>query len=734
MATFILLVLLVCITSFTILWFFFPAKLLVWTFQAQQKQRMQLLLGSSIELPDSSSIILFQQNTLINAVLLRQATKLPITIVLPHLDCTKSVLKLLWQNRINIITPKEVYSWNEQSLLLMTYEDYKHYKKTNATVILGYTCGNVNLHHQGRKRLIPQYFQLHLKQYQNDPALSITQALKRLETASWFEFIDKQPPLICQWISQAKMGGGALSVADSTGVQLNHHRLLAGVLSFTEHLRPILAENDTIGVCLPASVGTVITTLSLLFLKKTMVNLNYTANKTSLLSAISQSNLKIVLTSYRFIDQLKGKGFDIKDVFQNNKLIYLEDIKKNISKSTLCKNLLLSKLLPARLIIRHLNIHTITPKKPMFILFSSGSEGSPKGVQLSHQNILGNIKQATAVLMEVEHDGVLMSTLPIFHAFGLMATLLLPLVEGMPFICHPDPRDTVAIGHLVKQYQATVMFGTSTFFRLYAKSRGLTPEMLASLRLIVTGAERLLPEVRILFETKFNKPICEGYGTTELSPATSSNIAHKPENAPNKLGTVGRPLPGCEIRIVHPETLEELACGEPGLILVGGVNVMMGYLKNEQKTNKVLVEHDGINWYKTGDKGFVDTEGYLTILGRYARFAKLGGEMVSLYTIEKQITDVINNNEIMLLATSITSVKKGESIVLLFTGPITVDELKHYVAKSAINNLMKPQHYLKIESIPTLGTGKIDFAAAKKTAETEFTIEARKTELDNTTL
>ena len=715
----LLLTLTICIMLLA-LWFLCPQKILTLAFQLYQKQRMVLWLGKNIIPPTSASLILFKQNSMQNAIMLRQLTKMPITIVLSNPTCKSGLLKLLWKNNINIINPKEIYTWQNEGLLILSLDDYRHYKKADLEIHIGYICGNSDFHYQGNKRLIPQYFQLHLQRYNPTTNLSVTAALKRLETKSWFDYIDKHPPLISLWLKQAKIGKKSLAVADSTGSELSHHRLLTAVLSFSKHFHSLLEKEPIIGICLPASVGATITTLSLLSLNKTIVNLNYTANKNALLSALTQSKIQTVITSYRFIDQLKKNGFDIIAVFDNIKLIYLEDVKQTLSKTHMLKHLLMAKFLPATLISRYLHIQKNQLADPLFIIFSSGSEGSPKGVKLSHQNILGNIKQATSLLMEVEQDGTLMSTLPIFHGFGLTATLLMPLVEGIPFVSHPDPRDAVAIGHLVNQHKATILFGTSTFFRLYAKSRGLKPHMFESLRLIITGAERLLPEVRTLFECKFNKPICEGYGTTELSPAASSNIPHKPHDIPNKLGTVGHPLPGCEVRIVDNDTLEDLACGEPGHILIGGVNVMQGYLNNPTKTNDVLVKLDGISWYKTGDKGHIDSDGFLSILGRYSRFAKLGGEMISLYAIERLIRDIIQDEEILLLTTAITDTRKGEAIVLLLSGPIEVDEIKQLIMKSEMSNLMKPQHYLKMDQLPILGSGKRDFASAKKCAEKAF--------------
>ena len=355
------------------------------------------------------------------------------------------------------------------------------------------------------------------------------------------------------------------------------------------------------------------------------------------------------------------------------------------------------------------------------ILFSSGSEGEPKGVMLTHKNFMANIKQVSDVL-NMQNNDVLLASLPLFHAFGLTATTWLPLVEGIPMVCHPDPTDAVGIGKAVAKYNATVMFGTSTFLRLYAKNKKVHPLMFESIRLIVAGAEKLNPEVREAFKTKFHKDIYEGYGVTESAPVASVNLPDVLETdnfsvqVGSKNGSIGMPIPGTAFKIVDPNTLQELESGEDGLILIGGPQVMKGYLKDEAKTQEVMAEIDGVRWYKTGDKGHIDSSGYLYIVDRYSRFAKLGGEMVSLGSIESHIQEFISNSDVELLAVNLPDAKKGEKVVLLINGYEEFTRLKKELVDAGMNPLTIPSEIFEVENIPKLGTGKSDFAGAKKLA------------------
>jgi len=263
--------------------------------------------------------------------------------------------------------------------------------------------------------------------------------------------------------------------------------------------------------------------------------------------------------------------------------------------------------------------------------------------------------------------------------------------------------------------------GTSTFLRLYVRNKRVHPLMLESLRVVVSGAERLNAEVRAGFEEKFNKPIYEGYGTTETTPVAGVNIPDRLDTnnwrvqTGNKLGTVGLPLPGSSFKIVDPDTLQPLPSNEDGLILIGGTQVMLGYLNDPDKTHESIVEIEGHRWYKSGDKGHLDEDGFLTIVDRYSRFAKIGGEMISLGAIEESVTRVIPE-EIEVLATALPDGKKGEKVVLLYSGEIEEPSLSSLIASANMHPLMLPARLIKIDAIPKLGTGKSDFKHAKTMA------------------
>jgi acyl-[acyl-carrier-protein]-phospholipid O-acyltransferase/long-chain-fatty-acid--[acyl-carrier-protein] ligase len=296
------------------------------------------------------------------------------------------------------------------------------------------------------------------------------------------------------------------------------------------------------------------------------------------------------------------------------------------------------------------------------------------------------------------------------------------MIEGFPCVCQPDPTNAAAIGKLVARHRATLLCATSTFLRLYTRDRKLVPLMFKSLRLVVSGAERLAPEVRAAFKAKFGLDVHEGYGTTETTPVASVNIPDVlvPEywfvQQGSREGTVGLPLPGSTFRIVDPVTLAELPPGEAGLILIGGTQIMKGYLDDEERTADAIVEQDGIRWYKSGDKGRLDEDGFLTILDRYSRFAKIGGEMVGLGAVEEAAAGAIADEAAECAATAVVDEKKGEKIVLLVTGLPDTSGLRQKLIDAGVNPLMLPAEILPVESIPKLGSGKTDFSAVKKLA------------------
>ena len=561
---------------------------------------------------------------------------------------------------------------------------------------------------------------LHRKLYFNIEKLesknNIFNKIKNLEVKTWGNYIDSLESLPEIWLRRAINNADNIIVKDTTGTSLTGYQFATASLVMSNKLNKITKGQQNIGVCLPTSVGGYLALLGLLMAGKSIVNLNYTSSTDALKHAIASADISTIITSKAFVLKLAKKGFYVEEIFSSCNIVYLEDIKKQISKLDFIKQYMAVKFLHIDTVIRK-NIVKIDNSSTAFILFSSGSEGLPKGVVLTYKNILGNIYQSSCVV-ELKKSDVFAGILPVFHAFGLTISLL-SFLQGNLMICHPDPTDAKSIANIIKENKISILCATPTFLRIYSKSRAVKKDDLQSIRLIVAGAEKLSNEVRNMFEKKFDKTINEGYGATELSPVCAVN---RTETMPNKIGTVGNVVPGGEFKIIDPDTYQELETDQEGMIIYRGVNKMKCYLNDEVKTSKVLVNINNDNWYITGDKGRLDEQGYLTIVDRYSRFAKIAGEMISLGALESSIYEVLKENnynseeldfEIIAIATS--DPKRGEIINLLYTLELVDDkEMKSIIKSSTISNLYKPTNYFLVQELPKLGSGKINYAETKK--------------------
>lgn len=549
----------------------------------------------------------------------------------------------------------------------------------------------------------------------------LKQKVFELSFDAWEHRSGEFDPIPLAVIRSAKEHLGATGVIDTNGTELTNAKLLAATTAFAQQMRK-LDSAQNVALLLPASSAAVIANLAVLFNGQTAVNLNFTTSINAIQTGVKSAAIKTVYTSEKFIDKLNGRGIDTQAMLQGMQVIYLEQLQTQVSKFTLVASFLAAHILPAYAFYRLVG-RPVSVNSPAAILFSSGSEGTPKGIVLSHRNFMANIKQISDVL-KTRDDDVVMGSLPPFHSFGLTVTTFLPLVEGIPVVCHPDPTDVVNIAKAISRNRVTVMCATATFLRLYNKNKKVQPLMLESLRVVVAGAEKLAPEVRDEFQQRFNKIIYEGYGATETTPVASVNIPDQLDpndwrvQLGNKLGTVGLPLPGCAFRVVDPQSLQPLPIGEDGLILISGTQVMLGYLNDPEKTQSVIVELDGRRWYKTGDKGHIDSDGFLTIVDRYSRFAKLGGEMISLGAVEQEIRKVISgvDADVELVAVNIPDEKKGEQILLLTTLALDTSDLRQRLLANNCNPLMIPAQVHQCTAIPKLGSGKTDFGAAKQRA------------------
>jgi acyl-[acyl-carrier-protein]-phospholipid O-acyltransferase/long-chain-fatty-acid--[acyl-carrier-protein] ligase len=553
----------------------------------------------------------------------------------------------------------------------------------------------------------------------------VKQKVAELSIGAWQQQTDWLDPLPLAWLRTAKRNLRQISVMDSSGTQLSNFRLLMAVLLFAQRIKTFSRE-QRVGLLLPTSSAGLIGNMAALLAGKTVVNLNYTASAEAIDAALDAADIKTVYSSRLFLKKLEQKGMAVEAIFSGVRLRYLEDIKASILPYQMVLAALML-LLPARWLYRLFSKTHHHLDDAAAILFSSGSEGKPKGVVLSHRNIVANCLQVSDVL-NTRRDDVIVGSLPLFHSFGLTVTSFMPLLEGIPVVCHPDPTDVLGTAKAIARHKATVLCGTSTFLRLYVRNAKIHPLMLQSLRVVVAGAEKLAPDVRDAFKLKFNVDLFEGYGATETTPVASVNIPDQLDDRywfvqrGQKNGTVGLPLPGTAFRIVDPHSLEKLPPQEDGLILIAGTQVMLGYLNDAEKTAQAIVEIDGQRWYKTGDKGHLDEDGFLVIVDRYSRFAKIGGEMISLAAVEEVVQRVIAaasatpDYAIDLLAVNIPDEKKGERIVLLYAANIDEDDLRKMMLASDTLALMMPAEYVQVPAIPKLGSGKTDGVAARRLA------------------
>lgn len=456
------------------------------------------------------------------------------------------------------------------------------------------------------------------------PADVLKRRIFEQATNSWQHAIDELPSLPDAWIRSVKRNLGAQALTDTLSHPLTAGQALTASLLIAKRIHT-LTPGQNVGLLLPNSSVGALANMATLLAGKTLVNLNYhfddspngTAKEDTFSAALAQANIDTVFTSRHFVEKLQQQGLNISQRLANTRTIYLEDLQASIRRHERVSTWLAVRLLPTWLLQR-LYCRSRDANATAAIVFPSTSEGQPKGVMLSHRNLMANIKQTSDVL-NTQYDDVVIGSLPLFHAFGLTVTQLLPLIEGLPLVCHADPNDTAGIASSVAKHKATLMFGTSDFLQHLNHSPKVHPLMLESLRAVVVSAETLDEQVCSDFVLKFHKPIYKGYGATETAPVASVNLpdslgAHyQTIQQGSKAGTVGMPLPGTSFKIVEPESFAEQPSGEAGMILISGPQVMQGYLNDSKRTAAAIKELDGQRWFITGDKGFIDEDGFLTL-------------------------------------------------------------------------------------------------------------------------
>ncbi len=487
-------------------------------------------------------------------------------------------------------------------------------------------------------------------------------------------------------------------------------KLLGVAIALARQLRTRCPE-QRIGIVLPPGKGGVVANVAVTLAGKIPVNLNFTSSRDSIESAKAQASLRTIISARAMAQKLEAFPW-------TENVIHLDQLLPTMKPAILCW-WLISLLLPTALLSRLLHVPKLGGEAEAVLLFTSGSSGAPKGVSLSHRNILGNVSQF-AVMLDSPNDTVILASLPFFHSFGSTVTLWYPLIEGVRTLTYPSPLEAGKIAALVQRYSATVMFATPTFLRAYL--RNAEPEQLRSLRLLITGAEKLPTEVAHAFEERFGIPVYEGYGLTETSPVVSVNLPNPQPRAPGDtvqpshcLGSTGKMAPGIAAEIRDPETDEKLSLHQTGMLWLRGPNIFAGYLNDPVRSTEVL--RDG--WFKTGDLGRFDEDGFLFIEGRLSRFSKIAGEMVPHEMIEQKILAALKldaHSERVIAIMGVPDEAKGEAIVLLSSVEIDLPQLRTALRDAEVPNLWVPRIVRQVDAIPILASGKLDLGRCKELA------------------
>jgi len=491
---------------------------------------------------------------------------------------------------------------------------------------------------------------------------------------------------------------------------LSRSKLLGAAAALSRHLRRNFPE-ERIGIVLPASKGAVVANLAVVLAGKVPVGLNFTSGTAALQRAQEIAGLKTVISAAAFKKRLK-------DFPWPENVVQLDELLPGLKPKILCW-WIAAVILPAFALIRLLKIPREGDHAEAVLLFTSGSSGDPKGVVLSHRNLVGNVSQFR-VLIDAEPPDLILASLPFFHSFGCTVTLWFPLIEGVRTVTYPNPLETGKCAELIARHRVTIILAAPTFLRGYLR-KAERPQ-LKSVRLTITGAEKLPSSLAEAFEQRFGKPVYQGYGLTETSPVVSVNLPDPKPDRPgaavqpsDRPGSTGKMAPGIAAEIREPETGAKLSLHEHGMLWLRGPNIFERYLDDPARTAEVL--QDG--WLKTGDLGRFDEDGFLFIEGRLSRFSKIGGEMVPHETVEQRIISALelgNEGDRVITIASVTDPQKGEALVLLSTIAIDLGKLRTQLQAAGVPNLWIPKTIGIVEQIPVLATGKLDLRKCSELA------------------
>ncbi len=518
-----------------------------------------------------------------------------------------------------------------------------------------------------------------------------------------------------------KFGGRNKVVDGKDDRELGYDKVLAASIALAGHLKAE-TQKKRVGIVLPPGIGGLIANIAVLLAGKVPVNLNFTAGRAAIEHAIKSSDIDRFLTADIFVRKAQQFPWP-----PTKNLILIERVLPKL-KIKIGLWLALSKVLPGALLAMLLGVPRKGGDGEALLLFTSGSSGNPKGVVLSHRNLMANVIQFGSRLGMSKGDSIL-GCLPLFHSFGCTVTLWYPAICGVDLITYPSPLETKKLGELIEKHLITLMIATPTFLRGYL--RGVNREALTSIKLCVTGAEKLPATVSDAFESKFGKRVFEGYGLTETSPVSNVNL---PNPLPlgessegyvwlpsHRQGSVGQMVPGLAIRITHPETFEPQSIHSSGMIWFKGANIFEGYLDEPKRTADVK-NSDG--WFRTGDIGRVDMDGFLYIEGRLSRFSKIAGEMVPHETVEDSLMKAMgleNETTRKIAVVGVPDPDKGESLVLLTALPggpehQEILDLRYRLLERGMPPLWIPKKMIRISDIPILSSGKLDVQSCEKIA------------------
>ena len=555
--------------------------------------------------------------------------------------------------------------------------------------------------------------------------VEVREAVQTLIADAWQFRRERMEPMPRNFVRAARRHPRRFAMTDLTNGKISFGTALVKTIFLARRLKKVWRGQGMVGIFLPPSVPGALVNHAAFLCGKVPVNLNYTLSEATIAACVKQCDIKTIITSRKFLEKIK--------LTPPGELIFLEEAAANPTTAEQLTAWLLAKFAPFSLLKKVAGQENEVALDDLAtVIFSSGSTGEPKGVMLSHYNILSNLEQFGHIL-NFTHRDRLLGILPFFHSFGFTVTLCLPAEIGGGVVFHPNPLDTKAIGTLVRENAVTILLATPTFLQIYM--RGVPSGDFGSVQLVIVGAEKLSERLADAFEQYFGIRPLEGYGTTECAPAVAVNImdfrAAGFHQIGGKRGKIGRVLPGMMARLADPENPwsgKTVPAGEPGMLLVRGPNVMRGYLGLPEKTAEVLRSWVAAGslpdatpqlWYCTGDVATLDEDGFLQITGRLSRFSKIGGEMVPHLKIEEKLQELAGVAETLFVVAGVPDEKKGERLVVLHK--LAENDLPACLEKFAacdLPNLWKPKAdaFFRVEQFPLLGTGKLDLRAVKETA------------------